>query len=327
MTLLLARADVQRVLDIEDAIEALTAAHVAQARGEVVMPVRLTMRYDERPSELEAMPAYVGSLPALGVKVIEYVGTNAARGLPAITALIVLFDPDDGRPQAVIEGSYITATRTAAASALATRLLAREDASVLAIAGPGVQGRRHLDAMLAVRPFCEVRIAGRGLGRAEAFVADGRAAYPEVRFSVASSAAQAVAGADVVVTATTSPEPILRWSDLDPGTHINAIGSHSPDTRELATDLVVNARRFVDSRDANLKECGDFLLAIAEGALSPADIGVEIGQVAAGLRPGRTTASEVTLYKSGGIALQDVATAHLVYQRARERGLGVEFEF
>jgi ornithine cyclodeaminase len=327
VVLLLSREDVQQLLAIEDAIEVVAEAHLAMARDEVVMPVRLTMRYDERPSELEAMPAYIRSLPALGLKVIEYVGTNPARGLPAISALTVLLDPDDGRPLAILEASSITATRTAAASAVATRLLAREATQTLAIIGAGVQARRHLAAMLAVRPFTVVRIYNRTPERLAAFMGEARTTHPHLDIQPANSVREAVTGADVVVTATSCPTPLLFWADLSPGAHINAIGSHSPDTRELATDVVCNARRIVDSRAASLKEAGDFLIPIHEGALTPEEVDIEIGQVAAGLRPGRQRSDEVTLYKSGGVALQDVATAHLVYTKARERGLGTEFQF
>jgi ornithine cyclodeaminase/alanine dehydrogenase-like protein (mu-crystallin family) len=327
MVLLLSQADVRHLLTMEDVIRAVSDAHVALARQEVIMPVRLTMRYDDRPSELEAMPAFIRSMPALGMKLIDYVGTNTQRGLPAIHALIVVLDADDGRPLAILEGSHVTATRTAAASAVATSLLAREAGRVLAIVGAGVQAGSHLEAMLHVRPFERILICGRDRARLSRFVDESRARYPGVAIGEAATVREAVADADVIVTATTSPTPVLWWDWLKPGAHINAIGSHSPDTRELATDVVVRARRFVDSREANLKECGDFLIAIAEGALAPEDIDTEIGQVAAGLRPGRTCDEEITLYKSGGIAVQDVATADLVYRLAVARGVGTRFAF
>jgi alanine dehydrogenase len=327
MVLLLSRADVEQLLDMDDAIAAMTNAHAALAKGEVVMPVRLTLRYDDRPSELEAMPAHIGSMPALGMKVIDYVGTNTARGIPAIHALIVLLDPDDGKPLAIMDGSYVTAVRTAAASAVATRHLARDDAGTLAIVGTGVQANSHLGAMLAVRPFNRVCIAGRTAAKAEAFAGQWRLRRPELQIDACGGVEEAVCGADVVVTTTTSPTPILEWPWLAPGTHVNAIGSHSPDTRELTTEVVQRARVFVDSREAMLKECGDFLIPIAEGSLTPAVANDEIGEVVAGLKPGRRSADEVTLYKSGGIALQDVATGKIVYDRARERGVGLSFAF
>jgi ornithine cyclodeaminase/alanine dehydrogenase-like protein (mu-crystallin family) len=315
------------LLDIDDTIAAMTDAHAALARGEVVMPVRLTLRYDDRPSELEAMPAHIGSMPALGMKLIDYVGSNTARGIPAIHALIVVLDPDDGKPLAIMDGTYITAVRTAAASAVATQYLARDDARTLAVVGTGVQANSHIEAMLAIRPFDHVRVAGRTAAKVEPFAAAWRAARPGLRIDACRGVEEAVYGADVVVTATSSPEPILEWPWLAPGAHINAIGSHSPDTRELTTEVVQRARVFVDSREAMLTECGDFLIPIARGELTPAVADDEIGEVVAGLKQGRRSADEVTLYKSGGIAAQDVATGKLVYDRARERGIGLPFTF
>jgi alanine dehydrogenase len=327
LVLVLSAADVRRVLDMPSAIEAVREAHIAHATGQVVMPVRLSMAWDERPSEMEAMPAFLGNVPAFGVKLITYVGTNASRGLPAISAVIVLFDPDDGHPIAVMDGAVVTATRTAAASALATRLLAREDTRVLAIAGAGVQGRSHLRAMLEARAFESVRVVDDDRARAEAFVREAVAEHPSLDVRVAGSVREAVDGADVIVTATTSPTPILEWDWIAPGTHVNAIGSHSPGVRELAADVVSHARIVVDSRESALKEAGDFLIAIRDGALSAERIDVELGQVAAGLRPGRESRDEVTLYKSCGIALQDVGTAKLVLDRATAAGIGTEVAF
>jgi ornithine cyclodeaminase/alanine dehydrogenase-like protein (mu-crystallin family) len=170
-------------------------------------------------------------------------------------------------------------------------------------------------------------VVGRTLAKAEAFAAAWRAARPGLRLDAAAGVEEAVYEADVVVTTTTSPEPILEWLWLAPGTHVNAIGSHSPDARELATEVVQRARVVVDSREAMLKECGDFLIPIARGELTPAVADDELGEVVAGLKPGRRSADEITLYKSGGIALQDVATGKLIYDRARERGVGLSFTF
>jgi len=325
MVLLLSADEVRQVLDFPSAIEALERAHVAHARGQVVMPVRLSMAWDERPSEMEAMPAYLGGPAgedAFGVKLITYVGTNTVRGIPAIHAVIVLFDPDDGRPAAVMDGRYSTAVRTAGASALATRLLARTESRVLAIAGAGVQGRSHLEAILVVRPIEEVRLTDVDGPLAEAMAREVRERHPELRVKVAADVRQAVSDADIIVTATTSASPILQGEWIAPGTHVNAIGSHSPGTRELATDVVTRARIVVDSREATLREAGDFLIPIREGALTAEGVSTELGQVAAGIRPGRSNPEEITLYKSCGIALQDVAMARLVVARARKAGIG-----
>lgn len=327
MTLLLSRNDVLQLLTMPDVIETVTQAHIAMAKGEVVMPVRLTLRYDDRPSELEAMPAAITSLPALGMKVITFVGTNSERGIPAIHALVALLDADTGHPLAIMDGGSITAFRTGAASAMATRVLAKTDTRTLAIAGAGVQGSSHLEAMLAVRPFEHVFVVDRDASRLATFVAEHQARFPNVSIQAAGSVREAVADADVIVLVTTSAEPILEWGWIKPGAHINGVGSHSPDTHEMTSEVITNVKLIVDSRDANLKECGDILMAIEEGVFSAEQVETEIGQVLAGQKPGRTSDDEVTLYKSGGLALQDVATAHLVYSRACQQGIGTTFEF
>ncbi len=327
MVLVLSAEMVQGLLDFPSAIEALSDAHAAHARGEVVMPVRLSMAYDDRPSELEAMPAYLGAGPAFGVKLITYVGTNVARGIPAIHAVIVLFDPDNGRPVLFMDGRHSTAVRTAAASAVATRLLSRPESRVLAVIGAGVQGQSHIEGMLQVRPIEAIRIHDSDAARASALADCVRAAHPGVAVETPLSVADAVVGADIVCTCTSSATPIIEWDWLALGAHINAIGAHSPRARELSSEVVARAQIVVDSRDAALKEAGDFLIPIAEGRLEAHRIDTELGQIAAGIRPGRRDEAVVTLYKACGIALQDVAIAQLVMQRAVARGIGATVEF
>lgn len=326
MVLVLSAEMVRSVLDFPAAISALSDAHVAHARGDVVMPVRLSMAYDDRPSELEAMPAYLGVGPAFGVKLITYIGTNVARGIPAIHAVIVLFDPDIGRPILIMDGRYSTAVRTAAASALATRLLSRDDSRVLAVIGAGVQGQSHVEGVLHVRPIETVRIHDADPSRARAMAEGIAAAHPSLVVETTASVQEAVAAANIICTCTTSATPILEWDWIAPGSHINAIGAHSPGTRELATDVVTRSQIVVDSRDAALKEAGDFLIPIAEGRFEASRIDTELGQVAAGMRPGRRDQDAVTLYKACGVALQDVAIAQLVMKRAVQQGIGTTVE-
>jgi alanine dehydrogenase len=322
MVLVLSADAVQSMLDFPSAIAALSDAHIAHAQGKVVMPVRLSMAYDDRPSELEAMPAYLGSGPAFGVKLITYIGTNLARGIPAIHAVIVLFDPDTGRPILLMDGRHSTAVRTAAASALATRLLAREESRVLAVIGAGVQGRSHLEAILHVRPIETVRVYDPEMSRAQAMADEAHRAHASLDVQASTSVREAVEGAAIICTCTTSVTPILEWSWLAPGSHINAIGAHSPHARELSSDVVVRSQIVVDSREAALKEAGDFLIPISEGRLPATRIETELGQVAAGMAPGRQDAKGVTLYKACGIALQDVAMAQLCLERATRLGVG-----
>jgi alanine dehydrogenase len=324
MALILSRDDVQHVLTMSDVIDALEQAHAAMARGQVVMPVRLTMVYDDQRSVLGAMPACIQSEEALGIKVITNRPANGEQGLPAIHALIALFDYATGVPLAIMDGAYITAVRTGAASGMATRHLAREDAQSLAILGAGVQGYSHLDAMLAVREVTDIRIHNRTRGRAEQLAESAKEKAPGATVRVVDTEREAVDGADIIVAVTAASEPIIEWSWLKAGTHINGVGSHSPKARELPTEVVVNSRIVVDSIAANLSECADIMLPIEEGRLSAEQVDTEIGHVVAGIKPGRRSSDEVTLYKSVGIGLQDVATARLVYQRAKAQGVGVE---
>lgn len=321
--LVLSEKEVRELIGIDELIEALARAHVAYSAGKAVMPVRLVVPLSQIRGRITSMPAYLDEEGALGIKVVTYFQENPRRGLPAILATIALYDTESGRLLALMDGTYITAIRTACASALATRALAKPEAKRLGILGAGVQARAHLRALARVRP----------LARACVYSPSGKSALelrrelePELGIAVEVVAAPraAVEGADIVVTATTSKEPVLEAEWLEPGAHINAVGSHRPDAREIDGPTLGRARLFVDSREAVMAECGDVLLAIQEGAITPAHIVGEIGELLAGRVAGRRSAVEITLYKSVGIAVQDVAAARLAYAKARERGLGTE---
>jgi ornithine cyclodeaminase len=232
---------------------------------------------------------------------------------------VTLFDGSTGVPRAILDASAVTAIRTAAVTAVATRALAREDARVLTILGAGVQGRAHLTALASVRQFEEVRVFAPNQGHAEA-LADGQAI-------VASSAEEAVRGADVVVLATSSSEPVLRRQWLAPGAHVNAIGASLPTARELDTATVVDAALFCDSRESLRNEAGEFLLAVKEGAIPGEDhVRGELGEVLAGLADGRVTDDELTVFRSLGLAVEDLAAAERAVAIARRRGIGTEVE-
>ena len=292
----LGEAAVCRVLRMEEVIAAMDQALAAFSSGQVVQPVRTMLPVAEHGGFLGLMPAYTGR--ALGAKLVAFYPRNA--GLPTHHALIQLFRPETGEPLATLDGRLITEVRTAAVSAVATRYLARADAAVLAILGAGVQARSHLAALRLVRPFEEVRVWSPR--RAAAFAR-------EFGVRAAPSAEAAVRGADVVVTATTSPTPVLAGAWLAPGAHINAVGAPRPDWRELDDAVLARARLFVDSRAAAAAESGDVIAAGLERVVG------EIGEVAAGARPGRQSEDEVTLFKSLGLAVEDVATADLVYRK------------
>jgi ornithine cyclodeaminase/alanine dehydrogenase-like protein (mu-crystallin family) len=282
-----------RLLRMEDLIPAMARALADLSAGKVVQPVRLMLPVTEHQGFLAAMPASTAT--ALGAKLVTFYPGN--RGVPTHHALILLFRPETGEPLVTMDGRLITEMRTAAVSAVATRYLARRDASVLAILGSGVQAGSHLEALRMVRGYRDVRVwSPRHAG---AFAA---------RFGVraAGSAEEAVRGADTVVVATNSRTPVLQGAWLSPGTHVNAVGACRPDWRELDDELVRGARVYVESREAASRESGDVTAA--------GEIAGEIGEVVAGTRPGRRTEREITLFKSVGVAVEDIVAAEMVYR-------------
>jgi ornithine cyclodeaminase/alanine dehydrogenase-like protein (mu-crystallin family) len=282
---------------MEEVIPAMERALADFSSAKVVQPMRVMVPVAEHQGFLGLMPAYTGA--ALGTKLVAFYPHNTE--VPTHHATILLFKPDTGEPLATMDGRLITEVRTAAVSAVATERLARPDASVLAIIGSGVQARSHLEALRLVRDFREVRVWSPR--RAAAFA-------KEHSVRAAASAEEAVRGADVVVTATTSSTPVLSGRWLSPGAHINALGAPRPDWRELDDEVLRHARIYVDSREAAMKESGDVIAA--------GEIFAELGEVVSGAKPGRRSAEEVTLFKSLGLAVEDVATAELVYRKALE---------
>jgi alanine dehydrogenase len=287
---------VSRVLRMEDLIPAMERALSDFSSGKVVQPVRTMLPIPEHGGFLGLMPAYAG---ALGIKLVTFYPDN--RGVPTHHAVIQLFKPDTGEPLVTMDGRLITEERTAAVSAVATKLLARPEAAVLALIGSGSQARSHLKALRLVREFRQVRVWSPR--RAEAFAR-------EHEIQAAASAQAAVDGADVIVTATTSRTPILHGAWLAPGAHVNAVGAPRPDWRELDDDLLQRARLFVDSREAAFKESGDVRAA--------GSVVAEIGEVVAGAQRGRASRDEITVFKSLGLAVEDVVTADLVYRKFLE---------
>jgi alanine dehydrogenase len=324
MALVLREADVRALLPMADAIDLMAHALRAFSTGQVVQPVRLAMLVEPPGGYLGLMPAHVRASPeALGAKAVTFYPKNADRGLPTHLAVILLWDSATGQLLAILDGRLITEIRTAATSAAAARVLARTGAGVLAILGAGVQARSHLEALSLVRPVREVRVWSRTPQHAERLAAEART-RPGVTARACATAEEAVRGADLIVTATSSPTPVLAGAWVAAGAHITAVGAARPDWRELDTDAVRRARVFVDSRAGALAESGDLLIPMGEGAITADHIRGEIGEVLAGRVPGRTADDEVTLFKSLGMAVEDVTAAHLVYTRARQRGVGEE---
>jgi alanine dehydrogenase len=323
MPVLLSEKDVRQVLLMDDLIAAMETALDQFSAGAVRQPLRIVVDVGGH-AFYGVMPAFIQQPPALGTKLVSVFHSNAALGLPSHLATIVLLDPETGALQAIMDGRYITEARTAAVSAASAKHLARPDARVLAVLGSGVQARSHIDALTRVRPFEEVRVWGRDPGHVGTLV---EAITPHVRARVvaSSSAGEAAAGADVIALVTASPEPVLARGSVRDGAHICAVGACRPDQREMDTALVRDARVFVDSRVGALAEAGDLVIPIREGAIDASHIAGELGDVFGGRIPGRQHAAEITIFKSLGMAVEDVAAARLAFERASERGLGRGF--
>ncbi len=295
----LTEEDIYRLISMEEVIAAMEPALARFSAGEFVQPVRTVVPVAAHGGFFATMPAYAG---ALGVKLVTFYPNN--QGVPTHLATIMLFKPETGEPLVTMDGRLITEMRTAAVSAVATRALARPDASILAILGSGVQASSHLEALRLVRDVREVRVWSPH--NAPAFAR---------RYGVqaAASAREAVTGADIVVTATSVTTPVLEGAWLSPGAHINAVGATRPDWRELDDETLRRSRLYVDSREAAMQESGDV---IAAGSIV-----AELGEVVAGTRTGRESPEQITLFKSLGMAIEDVVTADLVYRKALAAGL------
>ena len=323
--LLLSEKQVQSLIDIDELIGALEQAHVQYSTGKAVMPVRLVVPLPQIAGRITSMPGYLNEDKALGMKVVTYFQNNPQQNLPAILATIMLFSATTGKMIAVMDGGYITAIRTACASAMATKALANPETAVLGILGAGVQARAHIEALARVRKLRRIAIYSLS-GASAAKIKQDMEKETGVPIEVANSAEDIVRQSDLLVTVTTAQEPIVKAAWLKSGVHINAVGSHRPDLREIDGPTLARAKVVVDSRDAVMAECGDILLALKEHSITEVNIHGEIGEVLAGAKAGRSSASEITLYKSVGIAIQDVATAQLAYRKALERNIGTNVE-
>ncbi len=322
--LVLSRDDLHSVLAPLDLVDALAHAFRAHAGGRSRVPPR-TIQPVTDDGLLLLMPASLadgGSL-ALGTKLVTYYGDNRARGHPTIYASYILMDGTTGQPLALLEGTFLTGIRTGATSALAARHLARPDARRLVCFGAGVQAGFQVRCLAAVLPLERVTVVGRDPGRARAFC-DALSRELEIPVAMAPDARRAVAEADLVTCATTSPTPVVAGADLRPGAHVDAVGAFRRDAREVDTETIRRARVVVDTYAGALEEAGDLLIPLAEGAVGRGHIAAELAELVTGARAGRTRPDEVTLFKSVGWALEDLAAARLAYNRARERALGAE---
>ena len=322
-TVILDRDDVVALLPMAECIEVMAEALATLARGDAVLPLRPTIRLPDSPNIFALMPAYLGSPLAVGVKVLSVFPVNYGTAIDAHQGAVLLFEADRGRLLAIVDATAVTAIRTAAVSAVATRLLARADAESLAILGAGTQGRMHLDAMMAVRPIRRVRIWSRTTEHARALAQHATERYG-IHAEVAGSASHALEGAAIVCATSASPTPVVEGEYLSDGAHINAVGACVPTARELDTRAVVRSRLFVDRRESALTEPGDILEPIQQGAITASHIVAEIGELLLTDQPraGRTSDREITLFKSLGLAIEDLAAAHHVHRKALATGRG-----
>lgn len=325
--LILNHSDVETLLPMPACVEVMAEALSALARGQVHQPLRTVIRPPGAAGLMGLMPAYQGGeRAAFGLKAVCVFPGNPARGKDAHQGAVLLFSAETGEALALLNASAVTAIRTAAVSGVATRLLARAEAGELAIVGAGVQARAHLAAMASVRPIRRARVASRRRDSARRFAAE-LAPHYDFPIEPVDSVEAAVRGADLVVTATTAAEPILERGWIAPGAHLNVVGSSVPTAREVDTATMAAASLFVDRRESTLNEAGDYLFAAREGAVGPAHIRAEIGEVLIGARPGRTAPDEITLFKSLGLAIEDLAAAEYVFRQAQATNAGRWVEF
>jgi ornithine cyclodeaminase len=325
--LILNHAEVEQLLPMDECIDVMEEAFAALARDEYHQPLRTIVKPPAVKGVMALMPTFrAGETPLFGLKAICVFPGNSEIGKDAHQGGVILFDGTTGEPLAIVNASAITAIRTAAVSGLATRSLAREDASDLAIIGAGVQARTHLAAMSCVRALKRIRVCASQLESAQRFAAEMQSQSPSPLEPVASPEA-AVRGADIIVTATTSREPVVKREWVSPGAHINAVGTFSFNAREIDTATMVDASLFVDRRESALNEAGDYLIPAKEGAIGPEHIRAELAQVIAGAHPGRTSPDEITIFKSLGLAMEDLAAAAYIFRRARQQNVGTFVSF
>ena len=324
---ILAADDVRAALPMPDAIEAMRKAFGLLAAGQADVPLRTAIEIPKHDAMTLFMPAYLHMGNRLGAKIVSVFPNNPNLDLPTLHAVVILINAATGQPQALLEGTALTAIRTGAASGLATDLLARPDAATLALIGAGVQARTQLEAVCCVRQIERVRVYSRTRAHAERFAAEmARRQGAPASIEVVSSAHEAAEQADIICTATTSSTPVIGPADVRPGAHINGVGSYTPAMREIDPELLRHARVVVDQRRAALAEAGEVIACIQDGSLQEGDL-VELGEVVNGQQSGRTSAEQITFFKSVGLAAQDIAAAQQAITTALHKRLGTTVNF
>jgi ornithine cyclodeaminase len=324
--LIINQAEVNRLLPMRECVDVMARALQTLSRGEALLPLRTIVQLPDGKNAFAVMPAFMQQPQVMGAKAVSIFPGNHGTALDSHQGAVLLFETAHGSVIAVMDASSITAIRTAAVSAVATRALSRPDSSELAILGSAVQARTHIESIPLVRPIKRVRVWSRHAEHARVFAESARRRHPDLSIETFDSAREAVRGAHIVCTVTASREPVLMGDWLDEGTHVNAVGASAKSARELDSRAVARSSFFVDRRESTLNESGDFLLAKRDGLVSDAHILAEVGEVLIGRHPGRRSAGEITLFKSLGLAIEDLAAAHHIYERAARDGLGTRVE-
>ncbi|PYP87353.1 MAG: ornithine cyclodeaminase [Blastocatellia bacterium AA13] len=325
--LILKQSEVERLLVMSECITVMRDALSRLARGEVYQPLRMIINPPGAAGDIALMPSYQsGERAAYGLKAVCFFPDNPSKGLDSHQGGVLLFSAETGELMAIMNASAITAIRTAAVSAVATDLLARPDCRELALIGSGVQARSHLEAMSCVRAIKRVRVASRKLEQARRFAKE---LAPRYSFEIepVESVEAAIRGADLIVTATTSDDPIVALEWISPGAHLNVVGSSIATAREIDTATMAAAALFVDRRESTFNEAGDYLFAMREGAIGPDSVRAEIGELLIGAGKGRGSSDEITLFKSLGLAVEDLASAEYLYRKAKATGEGAWVDF
>lgn len=325
---ILSGQDIDRALSMAEAIEVVKNAFVQLSLNAAQSPVRSSLKLRREGDVALVMPAFLAETGALGAKIVSVLLENPKRGLPAVQALVTLFDVETGGPSAILEGTHLTRLRTGAATGAATMVLSRSDSENMALFGAGGQSFFQVQGVLAAREIKQVRVYDPVPGKTASLLSqlEKGPLTRGVDLLPAASPEQALEGADIIVTVTNSNRPVFKGTLLREGSHINAIGGFKPEIQEVDEETILRSRLFVDSRQACLEEAGDLLIPLKRGTIQETDIQAELGEVIAGKKPGRKTTREITFFKSVGNAVQDVSVAYAVLVRAREKGLGREIE-
>ncbi|MEM3728527.1 MAG: ornithine cyclodeaminase family protein [Candidatus Bathyarchaeia archaeon] len=319
MVLILTRSDLERILSMEEVIEAVEHAFSELEVGTAVLPQRIGIDISKENGWVGVMPAYLEKIEALSTKIVTVFEENQKKGLPTVMAVVVLNSAKTGEPLAIMDGIFITAIRTGAVGGVAAKYLAREDSKTVGVFGAGVQARAQLKAACVVRNIERAFVYDKVMERARAF-ADEMSKELNIPIKV-SSPEEIVTNSDLIITATTSKTPLFDGSLVKPGTHLTLIGSFKPDAREVDEKVVKKSKIVVDQRSAALEEAGDLIIPLKAGIIRVEDIHAELGEIVTGKKSGRTSESEITLFKSVGLGIQDCATAWLAYTKAKEKGI------